>query len=496
MAPRSLDIEADSNRICPDMPPLDIQVQAQNRVAFRTIGCRLNQCETAQMQKALVARGYRLVEWDEPADIRVVNTCTVTAKSDSTCRHEIRVARRLDPKCIVAVTGCYAQIDPEAIAAIPGVDLVLGNREKLNLTDWIAERRGRDLEAPASSPRVSSPGVSSPGVSSPGVSRRPIIAVTPHPKHPAFEGEFFSHFYGYTRAFLKVQTGCDSHCAYCIIPLARGPARSMPGAEVLKQVRLLVSHNYREVVLTGIDLGSWGRDTGEGPLTNLLALLIEEGGADRYRLSSIEPPEMDEALQERIEQAGDRVAHHFHLPLQSGADSVLQRMGRPYTCSEYHAVTTRLAQRFPDAALGADVIVGFPGETDQEFEETLSFVARTPITYLHVFAYSDRPGTRASAMSPKIHPETIHERSARLRELGARKKAAFQARLVGTEQRALVLAELSCDNRPVALTGNYQEVLITTSETLVNRFARVRLHRVETSGRWVAELTSLEDRAL
>jgi threonylcarbamoyladenosine tRNA methylthiotransferase MtaB len=457
-----------------------LQLPAKNSVAFRTVGCRLNQCETAQMQEALLGAGFRLVDWEEPADIRVVNTCTVTAKSDRTCRHEIRSAKRLDPECLVVVTGCYAQVDPETAAAIPGVDVVLGNIDKLRLAEHLAERL-----APS---RAAGPG--------------PAVAVTPYPEHPGFESEFFTHFLGYTRAFLKIQTGCDSRCAYCVIPLARGPARSMPRAAVLEQVRLLAVRDYREVVLAGINLGSWGRDTGEGSLADLLTLLLDyreashpspaSGRIDRYRLSSIEPLEVDTALLDVIERSGERVAHHFHLPLQSGSDCVLRRMDRPYSASQYLEVAETIAGRFPDAALGADVIVGFPGETEAEFEETLALVERSPLTYLHVFAYSDRPGTKASAMRPKVHPETVHERSVRMRALGARKRTSFRGRLVGTHQRVLVLKERSADDRLVGLTGNYMEVLVSDDGALENRFVQVRLERPLADGRWE---TTVLDRA-
>jgi threonylcarbamoyladenosine tRNA methylthiotransferase MtaB len=455
-------------------------------VAFRTIGCKLNQCETAQMQETLLAGGYRLVGWDTPADIRVVNTCTVTAKSDRTCRHEIRLAKRLDPASTVVVTGCYAQIDPQTVAAIPGVDLVLGNLDKLRLAERLAEHESAE-------PAESAAG-------------KPALIVTPYPEHPEFEGEFFSHFYGYTRAFLKIQTGCDSRCAYCVIPLARGPARSMAKADVLSEVDLLAERGFREVVLTGINLGSWGSDTGEGSVADLLEALLERGDASapgqtvsqrgaigRYRLSSIEPLEVDEALMDIAARAGDRVAHHFHLPLQSGSDSVLRRMDRPYTAVEYLAVVTALARRFPDAAIGADVIAGFPGETEAEFLETLAFIERAPLTYLHVFSYSDRPGTKASALRPKVAPDIIHERSLRLRALGERKNASFYSTLRGTTQRVLVLKERDADGRLVGITGNYLEVLVDGDNEWMNRFAEVRLEESRDDGRWTAAVLSVEE---
>ncbi len=455
------------------------------------------------MQETLLAEGYRLVDWDKTADIRVVNTCTVTAKSDRTCRREIRLAKRLDPDCAVVVTGCYAQIDPEAVAAIPGVDLVLGNLDKLRLAQHLAAMApGEGGDADAAAQRGA-------------VTAGPALSVSPYPEHPEFEGEFFSHFYGYTRAFLKIQTGCDSRCAYCIIPLARGPARSMPRADVLREVDLLAERGFREVVLTGINLGSWGHDTSEGSVADLLEALLAAGAPGRgrreakrdsaevpgsgrpaigrFRLSSIEPLEVEQALMEVVERAGDAVAHHFHLPLQSGSDSVLRRMNRPYTTTEYLMVVDELARRFPDAAIGADVIAGFPGETEAEFEETLAFIEHAPLTYLHVFSYSDRPGTEASQMKPTVPPETIHERGLRLRALGEHKNASFRATLRGSGQRVLVLGGRDTAGRLVGISGNYLEVLLNGEDDLMNRFVQVRLQEAGEDGRWAATLLGIEE---
>ncbi|NLO28753.1 MAG: tRNA (N(6)-L-threonylcarbamoyladenosine(37)-C(2))-methylthiotransferase MtaB [Actinobacteria bacterium] len=472
-------------------------------VAFRTIGCRLNQCETAQMQEALLAAGYRLVGWDRPATVRVVNTCTVTAKSDRTCRHEIRAAKRFDPDCLMVVTGCFAQVSPEAAAVVSGVDLVLGNLDKLRLAEHLAERLGaggsrgsgtRGRSAPPGEPGAPDGSGAPTATTTPAVAATPPVVVTPYPDRPSFEGGLFTRFHGYTRAFLKIQNGCDSSCAYCIVPRARGPARSMRRAEVLEQVRLLAARGYREVVLTGIDLGSWGHDTGEGTLAGLLEALLAEGGAGRYRLSSIEPLEVDTALLDVIGQAGDRVAHHFHLPLQSGSDAVLRRMGRPYSSAEYVEVVDELARRFPQATLGADVIAGFPGETDEEFEQTFTLIEQSMLNYLHVFSYSDRPGTRAASMAPKITPQALRERSMRLIALGTRKKDAFRDSLRGTEQRVLVLKERTPDGRLVGLTGNYVEVLVS-DDSLANRFARVRLRGRLQEERWECDLLQAEENA-
>lgn len=463
------------------IPQKNSKTSGRHSVAFRTIGCKLNQCETAQMQQLLAAEGYRLVDWEQPASIRVINTCTVTAKSDRTCRHQIRLAKRMDPGCILAVTGCLAQVDPATVAAIPGVDLVLGNLDKPRLAEFLR----RCLEGGSKTP-------ASPSGTAGGSQPKAMVMVSPYPENPGFETEVLTTFPGYTRAFLKIQTGCDSSCTYCIVPRARGPARSMPSEQVLAQIHSLAASGYREVVLTGIDLGSWGHDTGEGSLADLLRLLVARSRVDRFRLSSVEPLEMDEALLDAIETAGGRVARHFHLPLQSGSDPVLKRMARPYSAGRYLEIVQAVAARFPDAAIGTDVIVGFPGETKEEFEETLAFVAEAPLTYLHVFSYSDRPGTPAAAMKPKVPPEIIQERSARLRALGQQKKASFRLRLVGSEQQTLVLSERTPDGRLLGLTGNYIEVLLTLPDDCVNRFARVRLDKVLPDGRCEGEVVELE----
>jgi len=266
----------------------------------------------------------------------------------------------------------------------------------------------------------------------------------------------------------------------------------MPRGEVVDQMRLLAGQGFREVVLTGINLGSWGRDTGEARLPDLLDDLVRAGGVPRYRLSSIEPLEVDRELLDAVDNAGGRVAHHFHLPLQSGSDSVLTRMNRPYLSLEYGLVLNELRRRFPDAAIGADVIVGFPGETEDEFMETYELVERLPLTYLHVFGYSDRPGTAASRMRCKVHPETIQARSAKLRDLGVCKLEAFQERFLGRELQALVLRERTGERQLVGLTGNYIEVEVRGDDSLVNRFVNVRIEGPGEAGRWKATVQQVE----
>jgi threonylcarbamoyladenosine tRNA methylthiotransferase MtaB len=439
------------------MLPLDIQTTVPLRVAFRTIGCKLNQCETAQMQQSFLDEGCRVVEWNDEADVRVINTCTVTAKSDRTCRREIRLAKRMDPECVLAVTGCYAEVAPQAVKTIPGVDLVLGNADKPRLAAQVARLRRADV-----------------------------------PTDGDTNNEFIAHFYGYTRAFLKIQTGCDSRCAYCIIPMARGAGRSMALDDVLKQVEILAARAYQEVVLTGINLGSWrlsapetsdtdagavppraaaerGTEGAEGNLAELMTALLDGTAMRRFRLSSLEPLQVSDHLLDVIAAGGDRVARHFHLPLQSGSAEILRRMNRPYDPATYLGIVERIADRFPDAAIGADVIVGFPGETDEEFEETYRFIKLSPLTYLHVFAYSDRPGTTASTMGGKVPAGAIQARSRRLRALGRSLTARFHKRMAGSRQTALILRERSADGRLQGLTGNYIEVALAGNDDLMNQ---------------------------
>lgn len=465
-------------------------------VAFRTLGCKLNQCETAQMAEALTVQGYQVVTWDRPAAYRVINTCTVTAKTDRTCRHEIRRAMRRDPDSRVVVTGCYAQVAPETVATIPGVALVLGNPDKFRLADYLrdlpAARPSGDGHAasggdPPGLPLSGAPGGAWPLVGE-GAPAPPRVAVTAYTHSPVFQGDFFTHFSGYTRAFLKVQNGCDAACSYCVIPTARGHSRSMPATEVLAQLRLLADQGYREVVLTGIHIGSWGHDIGEGGLADLLTILATDGAVPQYRLSSTEPMEVDDDVLAVMQTHPDRFAPHFHVPLQSGSPEILRRMNRPYTAPQYAQRVRAMRRAFPDAAIGADVIVGFPGETEANFQETFDLVADLPLTYLHVFAYSDRPGTRASKMASKVPPEVIDDRSSRLRALGVRKRQAFEARFRGHDIRALLLAQRAIDGRLTALTGNYIEVLVEADDRLINRFVDVRPESARPEGGWLGSL--------
>jgi len=447
-------------------------------IAFRTLGCKLNQCETAQMEERVRACGYAVVPWSEHADVRVINSCTVTGKSDRECRHEARRAKRRDPSSKVVLTGCFPQVSPDAAATVAGVDLVLGNKEKLDLPKHLSMLLGDPPTSPASPyhERVPESGMRS-SASAP-------VCAAPYGASTCFRTDLIHHVSGYTRAFLKVQTGCDSRCSYCIIPRARGPARSMPLAEVVRQVRVLGQEGYREVVLTGIHLGQWGRDTGEGGLAELLSALVADPKGPRLRLSSTEPMEITDRVLEVVAQAGCRIAPHFHVPLQSGSDRVLRMMNRPYSSSQYAERVNAIRRRFPEAAIGADVIVGFPGETDHDFGCTLELVARLPLTHVHVFAYSDRRGTPASALESKGQPEIIKARSRELRSLGGLKRMGFLAALEGRVLEVLVLQRRAENGLLEGLSGNYVNVHFPGGDGAMNTYCRVALDSLGADGVW------------
>jgi threonylcarbamoyladenosine tRNA methylthiotransferase MtaB len=423
-------------------------------VAFPTLGCRLNQVESQEMAALMETRGFHTVAAGSPAQIYVVNTCTVTGRADLSDRQLIRRVRRDNPEAVVVVTGCYAQTDPEAVARIGGVDLVIGNGEKYRLPELLAEllvRRGA-----AAGP--------------------PPVRVAPIREARAVPFVPLSRVTGRTRAFVKVQDGCQHRCAFCIVPAARGGSRSQEPDVVLEQARRLVEAGHGEITLTGVDLGHYGRDlVPRSSLAALLRRLAEVRGLRWLRLSSVLPayftPELIEAVTEL-----PVVAPHLHVPLQSGSDRVLRLMRRPYTTRMYRALAERLAGAIPDLGLGGDVIVGHPGEGDADFTATLDLVRALPFAYLHVFAYSDRRGTEAARLPGRVDSRTAKERSAVLRRLAADKGLEFRRRLLGRTPDVLVLdAPDRATGLRAGLTANYVEVLFPGGEGLGRRFVSVRV---------------------
>jgi threonylcarbamoyladenosine tRNA methylthiotransferase MtaB len=427
-------------------------VSAPVTVALSTLGCRLNQVESQEMGGLLERRGFRVVDADEPAQVYVVNTCTVTGRADFSDRQLIRRIGREHPGAFLVVTGCYAQTDPEAVAALPGVDLVVGNQEKYRLPELLDSlvKRAR-----------------------PAVAVADIRAVRGVPVAPV------ARTIGRSRAFVKVQDGCQHRCAFCIVPAARGGSRSREPEVILERVRALAEAGHPDVTLTGVDIGHYGWDL--HPRTTLAALvrsLGEVSGLRWLRLSSVLPsyftPELIDAV-----TTMPVVAPHLHLPLQSGSDRVLRLMRRPYHTRMYRDLVDRLASAVPGLGLGADVIVGHPGETDADFEATAALVDALPFSYLHVFAYSDRRGTEAARRPDHVSPALIRERSRRLRRLGAEKSLAFRRSMIGARREALVLD--SRDRRSGLLSGltaNYVEVLFDGPDTLGRRLVPLEIHEV------------------
>ncbi len=418
-------------------------------VAFSTLGCRLNQVESQELMGLLERHGFRTVVGAAPAQVYVVNTCTVTGRADFSDRQLIRRITRDNPGALLVVTGCYAQTDPHAVTRLPGVDLVVGNQEKYRLPELLTSL----VKRPRPEVRVSD-----------------IRGAREVPVAP------FARVSGRSRAFVKIQDGCQHRCAFCIVPMARGGSRSQDPKVVVEQIEALIAAGYREITLTGVDIGHYGWDV--VPRTTLAALIrqiAETPGLRWLRLSSVLPAYLTPELREVV--AGSAVvAPHLHLPLQSGSDRVLRLMRRPYNTRMYRALVESLARTIPGLGLGTDLIVGHPGEREEDFAATLDLVRELPFSYLHVFAYSDRTGTEAARLPERVPSDLIRERSRRLRQLGREKNVAFRRGMIGRQRDVLILAERDRDTGLLSgLTSNYVEVVFDGPEGLARRFARVTI---------------------
>jgi threonylcarbamoyladenosine tRNA methylthiotransferase MtaB len=417
------------------------------RIAITTLGCKINQYDSAVIQSRLEEK-HRFVPFDAPADCYIINSCTVTDRADWEARQLVRRAKRLSPTSKVLVTGCYAQVSPEEVARVQGVDFVVGlNR----LDDLLRLVETTDLDLPRI--KVSD------------VKRQrgvPVLGTRALP--------------GHTRAFLKIQEGCNYTCTYCIIPSARGLSRSVAPWQVLEQIRLLADAGYAEVVLTGIHLGGYGHDLApKVDLTGLLEMLVDSGVMQRIRLSSLDPREVPQRLLDLI-AGSDVICPHLHICAQAGDDVILKQMRRNYDTSYYRDLLSKTRERLPEAALGSDIIVGFPGESDEQFEKSLAYFASLPLTYFHVFPYSERRGTAAASLPGPVPAVVKKMRAQRMRQLGAGKKEQFCRSFLGRSMSVLVEDKIHRNSGARrGFTRNYLPIVIRSGNHRVNQEVDVQI---------------------
>ncbi len=421
-------------------------------VAFYTLGCKLNFAETSTIARTFEAAGYRRMQWEEKADIYVINTCTVTDNADKRFRYLVHGILKRNPEAYIIAVGCYAQTNPDEISRTGGVDLVLGAKDKFKITEYLSSLE----KVPAT--QVHSCDIS---------------------EVDTYDGSY--SLSERTRAFLKIQDGCDYRCTYCTIPLARGKSRSQPLESVIANAEKIVAAGTYEIVLTGVNTGDWGRglDTGQ-KFFDLVKALDNVEGLRRVRISSIEPNLITDEILEYI-ASGDKFMPHFHIPLQSGCDDILRAMKRRYLTPLYRSRIEKIKELMPHACIGADVIVGFPGETEANFEETYRFISSLEVSYLHVFTYSERENTPAWSMAGSVPGKVRAKRSKVLHLLGGRKKAAFYRSQLGSVRPVLFESE-NKDGMISGFTDNYVKVRLPWEDGLANTIRNVRLDGADAEG--------------
>ncbi|MFY1047756.1 tRNA (N(6)-L-threonylcarbamoyladenosine(37)-C(2))-methylthiotransferase MtaB [Chryseobacterium sp. GP-SGM7] len=425
--------------------------------AFHTLGCKLNFAETSTIARQLTDAGYDKVSFDEKADIYVINTCSVTENADRECKLHVKRAMKANPEGLVVVVGCYAQLKPEEISQITGVDLVLGAKEKFNILSYLDDLEKSESEGVVHSCEIE-------------------------------ETDFFIGSYSIgdrTRAFLKVQDGCDYKCTYCTIPLARGISRSDTIENVIKNAKEIAAKDIREIVLTGVNIGDYGKGEfgnkrHEHTFLDLISELNEVEGIERIRISSIEPNLLKDESIELVSKSKSFVPH-FHIPLQSGSDDLLKKMKRRYLTKLYSDRVNKIREVMPDAAIGVDVIVGFPGETEELFMETYNFLNNLPITYLHVFTYSERENTEAVGMEGVVPIPERKKRNKMLRILSEKKKMAFYQNQLGKTLPVLWEHE-DKDGKMFGFTENYVRVQKDFDQSSVNQIECLKLEKILPDG--------------
>ena len=434
----------------------------RKKIAFHTIGCKLNFAETSTLARSIPEEIFEKVPASQKADIYIINTCSVTDTADRKCRQAIKKFINRSPGAFIAAVGCYAQLKPKEIASIPGVDLVLGTNERFDIADYLTDIYKKQ-EAEIHSCEISSSG-------------RYISAFSAGDR---------------TRSFLKIQDGCDYNCAYCTIPLARGKSRNPKIKTIIEDCRNIAGRGVKEIVLTGVNTGDFGKSTGE-PFIRLLEELLKVSGIERFRISSIEPNLLTDELIELI-ACNSKILPHFHMPLQCGSDKILGLMRRKYKREVFARKVEEIKRRVPHAGIGADIIVGFPGETESDFDETYSFLENLPLSYLHVFPFSERPATIAETLPGKVTHAEKEVRSKRLISLSVSKSLEF--RKLNCGHIAEVLFEKTNNNGMISgFTGNYIRVEYPWQKNLEEQVRKVLLKRILPSGRMNVELINENDR--
>lgn len=410
------------------------------KVALHTLGCKLNFSETSTIGNEFLKNGFSIVDFEDTADIYVFNTCTVTESAERECRQLVRRALKKNPDAFVIVTGCYAQLRPDEIAAIEGVDAVLGSNEKFEIFSLLNDFEKKEVSC---------------------------IYVSPTEELNTFGKASSTAADSRTRAFFKVQDGCDYKCSFCTIPLARGKSRSMNPERAVEEFKELLNQGYKEIILTGVNVGDYGKSFGLD-LYHLLLKLIEFEGDYRIRISSIEPNLLTDNIIE-LTRTSDKMCKHFHIPLQSGNDNVLRLMQRRYNVEDYKKVIYNVKSKIPDAGIGVDVIVGFPGETEDDFIKTYNFLLDLPISYLHVFTYSERPDTKAISMNGKVPIAVRKRRNNMLRILSEKKRQSFYNQMIGKELEVL-FENSNLNGMMKGFSSNYVRVVHNFNDKLTNEF--------------------------
>ena len=428
------------------------------KIAFATLGYKVNFYDSEAMAELFASRGYEITDFDKKADIYVINTCTVTNFGDKKSRQMIRRARRLNDSAVIVAAGCYTQTSPEEVMSIEGINIIIGTKNRADIVDIV---ESYDPE------------------------RGVLNAVSDIKSENAFEPLKITKLKDRTRAYIKIQEGCNRYCSYCIIPYARGPVRSRQPEDIISEVKRLAKNGFKEIVLTGIHVASYGLDLGNISLADIVEKVHGTEGIERIRFSSMEPKAVDDEFLRRM-SALEKVCGHFHLSLQSGCDRTLKAMNRRYTAEEYEAVCDNIRRVYPDAAITTDIIAGFPTETDEDFEESYAFAERVRLSKIHVFPYSPKPGTPAARMRPQVAPDVKNDRTHKMLELSERLNREFMSAFIGRE--TAVLFERRNGDYQEGHTENHIKVLVKTDRELSNRIETVRLTEIAAEETMYAEL--------